>query len=477
VLRPIVEFRRYKVANSAAVREFYSLLRAAIKGAKGIGRLGLLVNDQTIPKIMGKMPYTDWKEWATRRPEWMQEDLGSAVEEFMERKWQDALNIAAAEPLPWGVEREKTNPGKGTLDKTAYTNRGAPKMSGAVNVVGQQTPPRSHSPSWDVSSGRKCRARYLVGCDGDHVLLQCTKLLELNLDERKEVLRRSGLCLYYLKHAAKVECYGQGGFTKPKCMQTGGNGEHGVSVHRLLGENGASMNLVAEGEYESEEDEEWWVGTVRIEGEEEEEETMEEVDDSVSEREIRYVISTLVRKDDSGLEDELEYFWEVPSLSDPYEREEDRWWSPGPPEPSSEEDEEEVRYLTEVLGLGPQGDKAKEGEPSSPTGVEPSTKGSSRAPSRAEQGREPPGALREAEPPRARKIKRRKLRKKVTRDKDHQWELARQDAWLREMLTDSSGGETEEKYAKFAESGRWIAEMTGIPQQATTTSRGECSGQ
>jgi hypothetical protein len=141
VLRPIVEFRRYKVADSAAVREFYALLRAAIKGAKGIGRLGLLVNDQTIPKIMGKMPYTDWKEWATKRPEWMQEDLGSAFEEFVERKWQDALNIAAAEPSSWGVEKEKTNPGKGTLDKTAGASKGVPKVFGAVNVVGQQTPP------------------------------------------------------------------------------------------------------------------------------------------------------------------------------------------------------------------------------------------------------------------------------------------------------------------------------------------------
>ncbi len=68
VLRPIVEFKRYKVINSAAVREFYSLLRAAIKGAKGMGRLGLLINDQTVPKIMSKMPYIDWKGWATRRP-------------------------------------------------------------------------------------------------------------------------------------------------------------------------------------------------------------------------------------------------------------------------------------------------------------------------------------------------------------------------------------------------------------------------
>ncbi len=65
----------------------------------------------------------------------------------------------------------------------------------------------------------------------------------------------------------------------------------------------------------------------------------------------------------------------------------------------------------------------------------------------------------------------------MTKDKDQEWELARQDAWLREMLTDSSGSESKEKYARFVESGRWIAEMTGIPQRTTTTSREECSGQ
>ncbi len=140
-LRPIVDFRRYKITDSAAVREFYSLLRAAIKGAKGIGRPSLMIKDQTVPKIMSKMPYTDWKEWATRRPEWMQEDLASVFEKFVERKWQDALNIAAAEPSPWDKEKgsEKTNLGKGAPDRTTPPNRGAPKVSGAVNVVEQET--------------------------------------------------------------------------------------------------------------------------------------------------------------------------------------------------------------------------------------------------------------------------------------------------------------------------------------------------
>jgi hypothetical protein len=210
-LRPIVDFRRYKVTDSAAVREFYSLLRAAIKGARGIGRLSLLINDQTIPKIMSRMPYTDWKEWATKRPDWMQQDAATTFERFIERKWQDALNVAAAEPASWNVGREKSGPSGGTQDKTTPASRGALKVTGAVNVIEQKASPRPYSPSWDVSIGRKCRARNLIGCDGDHVLLQCDKLLSMKLSERKEILEKSGLCLFCLKHTAELECYGQGG--------------------------------------------------------------------------------------------------------------------------------------------------------------------------------------------------------------------------------------------------------------------------
>jgi hypothetical protein len=191
-LRPIVDFRRYKIADSAAVREFYSLLRAAIKGAKGIGRIGLLINDQTIPRIMSKMPHTDWKEWATRRPDWTQQDVATTFERFVERKWQDALNVAAAEPASWCVEREKPTPSGGSLDRTAPTSRGTLKIMGAVNVVEQEASSRSHSPSWDVSFGRRCRARNLIGCDGDHVLLRCDKLMSMKLGERKEVLEKAG---------------------------------------------------------------------------------------------------------------------------------------------------------------------------------------------------------------------------------------------------------------------------------------------
>ncbi len=117
----------------------------------------------------------------------MQENLASAFEKFVKRKCQDALNIAAAEPSSWAVERERISSSRGAQDKATHASRGAPKVTGAVNVVEQETTPRSHSPSWDVSFGRKCRAWYLIGCNGDHVLLQCNKLLGMELGERREI--------------------------------------------------------------------------------------------------------------------------------------------------------------------------------------------------------------------------------------------------------------------------------------------------
>jgi hypothetical protein len=88
-----------------------------------------------------------------------------------------------------------------------------------------------------------------------------------------------------------------------------------------------------------------------------------------------------------------------------------------------------------------------------------------------------PGTSQRERPPHHRDAKQRRLRKKVERTKDQEWEQARQDAWLREMLTDTSESENEERCGRFAESGRWITELFRIPQHTATTSGGECSGQ
>jgi hypothetical protein len=149
----------------------------------------------------------------------------------------------------------------------------------------------------------------------------------------------------------------------PRCPRPECGGGHTTGAHELLGEADASINLVAGEDCDSDEDEEWWVNTVRVE---EEGEDLEEPEDSELEesggKADEYCMSTCMRKDDSGLEDELEYFRDAPIPSDSDEQEEDRWWSLGLQGPSSEEeDEEEVRYLISLLGGEPKEGGNEEG--------------------------------------------------------------------------------------------------------------------
>jgi hypothetical protein len=232
---------------------------------------------------MSRMPTSDWKEWATKRPGWTGQDATLAFEEFIERKWLDALNIAATEPPPWQGDGERVAKGSRMPEKASGDGQGAMRLTGAVNVVEREEASRPTSPQWDLSFRRKCRARNLIGCDGNHLMLQCEKLLSLGLADRKDVLERSGLCTFCLKHSAELECYGKGGLSKPRCTRIGCDGEHTPNVHTLLGEDNAGVNLIAgdedreetedeyevkdehkvEGEYEWEyEDGGWWVGTV-----------------------------------------------------------------------------------------------------------------------------------------------------------------------------------------------------------------------
>jgi hypothetical protein len=88
----------------------------------------------------------------------------------------------------------------------------------------------------------------------------------------------------------------------------------------------------------------------------------------------------------------------------------------------------------------------------------------------------PPHGLIQPVRPEAAGQQRLKKRPRVTADQ--QWEEARRNAWLRQLLSDGSSDEDEdeERHGRFAESGRWVSELYGLPQHPTTTSGGECSG-
>ncbi len=92
-LDPVVKFRSYKAFDNGAIREFYSILRAAMMGARKAGLLSWLINNQTLPGILAKMPPTDWRQWAKERPVWMREAIEEAFWNFVDQKWRDALNF------------------------------------------------------------------------------------------------------------------------------------------------------------------------------------------------------------------------------------------------------------------------------------------------------------------------------------------------------------------------------------------------
>jgi hypothetical protein len=200
----------------------------------------------------------------------------------------------------------------------------------------------------------------------------------------------------------------------------------------LVAEEHAGVNLVAEGdsEYEDEDEEEgeyedreedegWCVGTI---GAVEVPSQEEEIPSGADESEPEHPPSDYFSEEAAG----------------------DGWWSPGPIQPY------------------PAGDKA--GAQQTPVGWL-SHIGSTAGTDEAPMGRSSCSTG----------TKRRRLRKKSKSTMDQRWEEARRDAWLRQMLSDTSSDEDEESYGRFAESGRWMAELFEIPQHLAATSGGECS--
>jgi hypothetical protein len=206
-----------------------------------------------------------------------------------------------------------------------------------------------------------------------------------------------------------------------------------------MGEDSAGVNLIAEDGSEDEdeageedEDEGWWVGTAGV---------METLDWTEETPRSVPSLGQACDNDHDEAEDGGQFEYEPEPLPDEYsagEMAEDEWWELEPDCPSLEE-------------------------------------GESNAP-RPEAAQHPLSNA--ARPPWPMGTGRQKLRRRPRTAADQNWEEARRSAWLRQMLSDTSSDEDEdeERYGRFAESGRWMSELYGLPQHLMPTSGGECSG-
>jgi hypothetical protein len=299
----------------------------------------------------------------------------------------------------------------------------------------------------------------------------------MKLAERREVVEKSGLCTFCLRHGADLECYAKGGLSKPRCERLGCDGEHVTGLHALLGEADAVVNLVAggdsettndhEGEYDCQygwEEEGSWVGTLgaaEVAGEPDEATYSHSNQDTAP-------CTDLTRGGEEVGEWEYEGLWvgtigavEVPRGAD------------------------RIADITADQELSQEDDQGRAEEETTEEESEQWDLEANQSSGAADAPRDPGhgpahrlGGGRVRRPrPRPQMSNRSGLGTGSGKAVDQQWEEARRDAWLRQLLSDDSSDESdeEERYGRFAESGRWMSELYGIPQCPTATLGRECS--
>jgi hypothetical protein len=255
-LDPVIKFRSYKAFDSGAVRKFYSLLRAAMMGARKAGLLGRLINDQTLPGILARMPPTDWRQWAKERPNWIREATEEAFWNFVDQKWRDALNVAAVEPPAWGAGSggRVTFQDIGRKEAAKLAKAGA----AAVHVTGADgRRPRQGD------GGRVCVFKGAMGCSGTHPPWLCKAFGKLPAKEREKLIVDNKLCPFCLLHDKDKPCGAKQRTESVACMTSGCKGRHARKLHDflkdVLREEGRVHVLQEDDEWE-ESEEAWELG-------------------------------------------------------------------------------------------------------------------------------------------------------------------------------------------------------------------------
>jgi hypothetical protein len=251
-LDPIVKFRSYKAFDNGAIREFYSLLRAAMMGARKAGLLHRLVNDQTLPSILAKMPPTDWRQWAREWPTWMREAIEEAFWNLVDQKWRDTLNVAAAEPPSWGTGSGKGAPQEG--DRKGMTE--AKKLAHAsVHVTGLDG--KRHRQG---DSGRRCIFADVMGCQVTHPPWHCKVFRKIQAKDREKIIEDNQLCPFCLLHDKARPSGAKQRPVNPAFYMPNCKGKHIRKLHELLKDVFQEENQVhlVQGDDKWEESEEAW---------------------------------------------------------------------------------------------------------------------------------------------------------------------------------------------------------------------------
>jgi hypothetical protein len=126
----------------------------------------------------------------------MREAIEEAFWNFVDQKWRDALNVAAAEPLAWGTGSSgRAAPQDG--GKRGGAAEATKLAKAAVHVTGIDG--KRHRQG---DSGRTCVFQGVMGCPGTHTPWHCKVFGKLPAREREKLIKDNRLCPFCLLHDA-----------------------------------------------------------------------------------------------------------------------------------------------------------------------------------------------------------------------------------------------------------------------------------
>ncbi len=230
---------------------------------------------------------------------------GNSFERYIEGKWKDALNIAAAEPSSW--ETSSGRPERGQVERTSLEKPTAERTTGA----GKKAVKTTGAASCDIWPGlqrKKVQVPKIQGLHGGPHRSCLQGFRDLDAETKRKALEESELFTFCLRHAAGLECYGREMDSKPACQVPECEGQHTERLHEMISGLNASVNMLV---YEQEEEEEY-VNMTRGEHCRESVERWETLNDSWLEMEALeeedkdgvFYINALVREDENERQDE-----------------------------------------------------------------------------------------------------------------------------------------------------------------------------
>jgi hypothetical protein len=163
--------------------------------------------------------------WGKGKREWGAVD--EAFWTFVDQKWRDALNVAAAEPAGWNVGSSGT--GTHGADRRGPAEAAKKLSHAAIHVAAlKEKPPQAGG------GGKRCTFADVLGCPGQHAPWRCGAFESIRAEERARIIEDNRLCTFCLLHDRAVACRTRENRSKPACGVPECEGRHAIWLHELL---------------------------------------------------------------------------------------------------------------------------------------------------------------------------------------------------------------------------------------------------